>query len=119
MHREAQNGCRLDLLALLGMLARPVRLQEQPEQAPSHIFIAANLSAQRSCIDSVHLCCSGTTINRNYNYNSYSAPPLVGGFGGGFSPFGGGYYAPSPLFGFGPVVSVPVSLNWMDFDLEV
>ncbi|KAK9849506.1 hypothetical protein WJX84_002926 [Apatococcus fuscideae] len=29
----------------------------------------------------------GTTI-RNYNYNSYSAPPL-GGYGGGFSPFGG------------------------------
>eukprot|EP00891_Asterochloris_glomerata_P005573 jgi/Astpho2/5573/Aster-02829 len=50
---------------------------------------------------------SGTTINRNYNYNSYSAPPLLGGYGGGFSPFGGGYYAPSPLFGFGPVVSVP------------
>ena len=66
----------------------------------------------------MHLLCSGTTINRNYNYNSYSAPPLVGGFGGGFSPFGG-YYAPSPLFGFGPVVSVPVSLNWMDFNLEV
>ena len=42
MHREAQNGCGLDPLALLCMLARPVCAWCN---VLSHIFIATHLPA--------------------------------------------------------------------------
>lgn len=41
---------------------------------------------------------------RNYNY--YSAPPLVSPYGFGIPFFGGGMYAPFPLFGLGSIFNI-------------
>ncbi|KAI8109930.1 hypothetical protein M9434_001209 [Picochlorum sp. BPE23] len=41
---------------------------------------------------------------RNYNY--YSAPPLVSPYGFGMPFFGGGMYAPFPLFGLGSIFNI-------------
>lgn len=46
---------------------------------------------------------SGSSV-RNYNY--YSAPPLVSPYGFGMPFFGGGMYAPFPLFGLGSIFNI-------------
>lgn len=46
---------------------------------------------------------AGSSV-RNYNY--YSAPPLVSPYGFGVPFFGGGMYAPFPLFGLGSIFNI-------------
>ena len=100
-------GCsNLDCIAAFawnaGIICRPDTSASRSPQASYAFLRILRLLQGLNLSQLFHFYRGGPTI-RNYNYNSYSAPPL-GGYGG-FSPFGGGF---SPFGGFRSYSFIPI-----------